>query len=478
MRRFKSGNRNQLLILPPSLEEWLPRRHPARFVVDITDQLNVDEFLSYYDRGGVGGQPPFDPKIMIGVLLYGHMRGITSSRQIEKCLADDVGFRFIAANQAPDHNTVASFRKIHAERLKSVFVQVVRIAMDAGLIGFTHMAVDGTKIKSNASRARRKTKEELLSEVRQYTHNVEKWLEECDNDDEREDAEFGKDTNGYLLPEHLTDEEARQNWIRKALANLEAGDTTEGESSPANAVEREKTDKPRGSGIKRIERKKKKIAKALKALDKQAAEEKQRDPKGKLRSKRERKRGKEQPRTVNSTDADSRLMLFPKGIFGEGYNCQIAVDSEDGIIVAADVTQDGGDQRQLLPTMLQVEANTGWLPDYATADNGYFNMQQIEDPRVKSVEFFVSPNKSSHEKDPNSKSAWMRERLETEIGRAMYAARKSLVEPVFGMIKHARKFRQFLTRGKQCVTGEWILWCTAHNIIKLFSRQQRALAGA
>lgn len=471
MRQFKPVNRSQLLLLPPNLNDWVSNDHPARFVVEVIEKLALTEIYAPYSSA-LAGQPPYDPRMMVGILLYGHMVGITSSRKLERAVLSDVGFRYITANQRPDHDTIANFRKRHAIALKSVFVEILQLAVKAGIVRLGHVAVDGTKIRANASKTERRTKEQLLRQKQMISGVVEKYFQDVEEEDALEDAEFGKNKNGYLLPEHLIDEKKRKEFIEQSLKEMAA----EKERMPDSSSEPETDESDKPSGNRRLDRKRRRINRALKKLDEQTAEAEKKDPKGKQKRKRERLRGAPDVPSVNTTDADSRLMRFPKGTFGEAYNCQIAVDDEAGVIVAADVTQESGDQRQLLPMVLQIKSNTDWLPDNVTADNGYFNNEHIEDRRVKSVEFYIKPTNRKHEKDPDSKSERMRMRLETEVGRHLYLARQTIVEPVFGAFKHARNFRQFLTRGKRTVTAEWMLWCSAHNLLKLF--KNRALIAA
>lgn len=465
MRRLKTNNRNQLLLLPPNLNDWLPADHQARFLVKALEQLDLSKFDAKLNQSNLGA-PAYDPQIILGILIYGYMIGISSSRRLEQATFTDVGLRFVAADMHPDHDTIAFFRRKHSKEIQDVFVQFVGLAVKANVVRLGHLAIDGTKMRSNASRNQRKTKEKLEVERERIRDLVKCYLDTCDADDAREDAEFGAGTNGYKLPAHLAEEDSLEEWIAEQLkhnAEQEAQGTTEegDKGEPASRSE--------SAGKKRLKRKEQKVERALTALDEQVEKEAKNDPTGRLRRKREKLRGARQVPKVNVTDVDSRLMRFSNGIFDEGYNCQIAVDDWAGIIVGADVVQDGGDQRQLLPMMLAVKQNTGWLPDNVTADNGYFNTEHLEDARLKSVEFYVKPNNGKCEKQADTKSQRMRERLETEIGSELYNLRKTIVEPVFGAIKQARKFRQFLLRGLEHVKTEWSLQCTAHNLKKMMN---------
>ena len=212
MRKYKSNNRDQLLLFPPNLNDWLPAKHPARFVVDAIQLMDLRAFDQAYESDK-GGAPPYDPAIVLAVLLYGYMMGTTSSRKLERATINDIGFRFLTANQALDHDTIANFRATHSALITSIFPQVVQMAMKAGMVRLGHVAIDGTKVRANASKWNRKTRDELESERRR----IREYLGQCDKEDEAEDREFGKGNNGYMMPEFLSDENARKQWIKEQL---------------------------------------------------------------------------------------------------------------------------------------------------------------------------------------------------------------------------------------------------------------------
>jgi transposase len=425
MRRFKHGNRDQILLLPPSLDEWLPEDHLARFILETVNQLDLSKFYEAYESGR-GGQPPYDPGVMVSLLLYAYTTGVMSSRKIEAATWNDIAFRFITVNLHPDHDTIATFRKRHGLLIAKLFADVVQVAMQSKIVRLGHVSLDGTKVRANAAKGKRTTRERLEAEQKAIEELFGELLEEADRTDEQEDEEFGKGNNGSSLPASLKTKEQR-----------------------AEA-----------------------IARALKALNEQKEKQEREDPTGNQKNKREWLKGKKEVAKVNTTDTDSRTMRFSNGTFDEGYNTQIVVDDDHGIIVAADVCQDGGDRQQLLPMMLQVQGNTGWLPDHVTADTGYFSEVQLTDSRLRTVEFYVKPAKKKAAK-PTTKvkitfSDQMQERMETSLGKSLYHQRMTLVEPVFGVIKHARGFRQFKLRGLTGVKTEWALICIAHNLRKMF----------
>jgi transposase len=452
MRRFKTPNHQQIMLLPPNLDDWIGPRHPARFVRDCMELVDVSEFCAAYGRSG---QPPYDPRMMLGILLYAQMRNVRSTRKIETMLQDDIGFRFIAANLQPDHDTIADFRSRHRERISLVFQQVVQIAAKAGAVRLNLCAIDGTKMRANASKSQRKSDKELQAEKEYIRKLIGDFLDESETVDAREDEEFGKGKNGYLLPDHLADKEARAKWLAEQFATLK----------DEQANEKEEDDDHKDPPAGRLERRLSKVRAAEKALIEKENRRTEFDPTGKRERDANRTRGKEYVQRINITDPDSRVMLLPDGRLSDAYNAQIAVDYEAGIIVAAAVVQDPNDQRQLEPLIGQIRQNTGWLPDHAVADTGYFNCKQMK--KFPGVEFYIPPRRRTAKERADSESERMRERLETELGSKLFSCRKSLVEPVFGTFKQARGIWRFLMRGIEQVRAEWLLVCTAHNLLKM-----------
>lgn len=448
--------------MPPNINDWLPIGHLARFVDEFVQSLDLSDWYDSYENENSSGRPPYDPAMMLSVLLYAQLIGTTSSRTIERALADDIAFRFLSGNLKPDHDTIAAFRFTHRERLRKVFVSAVQLGMSGGMISLNHAAMDGTKIRANASKGARKTKDQLERDLDRIKDWVGSYLDECDEVDKQEDEQFGKGNNPYFLPPELADPDALRKFIKESLKEQAEQDTAEA------APETEAKPTAENSATKKLEKRVKKLESAIQALDEQVKEEQKNDPTGRKRRDREKKRGGAQTPKVNVTDSDARTMKFRDGSYNEGYNCQIAVDDYYGLIVAAGVTQDATDRRQLLPTLIQVKENTGWLPDNVSADNGYLNFEHIQDPCVKSVEFFVTPSAPMPKESNESNSEKMRQKMQTRLGQHFYQRRSTLVEPVFGMIKHARKFRQFLMRSLASVEAEWMLWCTAHNLLKIY----------
>jgi transposase len=410
------------------------------------------------------GQPPYDPKMMLAIILYANMLGITSSRKIERMLTDDIGFRYIADSMCPDHDTIADFRSRHCSQFGEIFRQCVQLAVRVDVVRMDHVAIDGTKVRANASHDAKQSKKQLNKQIRTIEKFVNDYLEEAERVDKEEDKRFGKGNNGYLLPEFLEDEDARKQWIKDQLREMkEAEDKASEDAEPQ--------DEPKGSKkTDKLQKRLKKLETAKAALEQKEKQRKAGDPTGKRQRDNERKRGTPFIPKINVTDPDARTMRFGRGGYAEGYNCQIAVDEELGIIVATMVTQEANDSRQLEPVLLQTEINTGGLPYNVTADASYFNVDQIENPHFEAIEFFIPPKAKGPHEQKATKSEQMRAQLKTQLGKVAYAARKGVVEPVFGAIKHARGVRQMAMRGLEKVQAEWQLTCTVHNLLKLYKR--------
>ena len=443
-RTFRPYDRDQLILLPPSLQDWLPEGHLSDCVAELVDALDLSEIFSYYG-GPARGTVPFNPRMLTTVLLYAYCVGVFSSRKIARKLEEDVAFRVLAANQRPDFRTISDFRKVHLKALSGLFKQVFGLCRKADMVKLGNVAVDGTKIQAAASKHKAMSYDRMEKEEARLTAEIEAMFRAAQAIDEREDAEYGSDRRGDELPAEMAFRESRRKKIREAKA----------------ALEREAKDKAESAN------------REIEAREKEGT---QCGPKPKELS------GIPAPKAQkNFTDPESRIMPSStyKGSFMQGYNCQAAVDGKSQIIVAADVTQETNDKKQAEPMLEQVLANVGAMPKNALMDAGYFseeNMGKIDKP---GMEIFMPPNRMEHGKDmqaaprgriPETLSVAdrMRRKLRTRKGRAIYALRKEIVEPVFGQIKQARGFRQFLLRGVEQVKGEWSLVCTTHNILKLW----------
>src|SRR6266436_1670328 len=425
-KSYRGYHPEQDFLLPPSLREWLPENHLVYFVSDVVDNLNLSALDAVYGDEQ-RGQPPYDPRMMTKVLVYGYCVGVFSSRRIERRLAEDVGFRVLAAGNAPNFRTIADFRKLHLSTLAGLFEEVLRIALEAGALKLGQVALDGTKVKANAS------KHKAMSYGR-MKEREQQLLAEVQAADAAEDAHYGGDRRGDELPAELQRRETRLKKIRAAQRALEE----------RVRQQAEKAGKPR-----------EKVQQAKPA-------------------------DKEQ---YNFTDPESRLMKGSDGLV-QGYNAQAAVEPRLQLIVGQSVTPAANDKEQIESMVQVIEQQSGQRPAGLLADSGYCSEKNLEylaatgqsgDP----IEAYIATGKQQHDeyrqpcpRGPLPRDATrvdhMRRKLQTRAGRAVYAARKTIVEPVFGQIKEARGFRRFLLRGLAKVRGAWRLVCRGHNLRKLW----------
>lgn len=406
----------------------------------------------------------YHPVMMVRLLLYGYCLGVMSSRRIERATYDDLAFRYLAADQHPDHDTIAEFRKQHLPVLAGLFTQVLQLCGKAGLIKLGHVAIDGTKLQANASKHKAMSYGRMEEKEKQLKAEVEKLLAQAAEIDAAEDKLHGKGMRGDELSGELARRESRLKKIAEAKAALEQEAREHAEA--AKQAAEEKLEERRK---KEEERGKKFGGRPAQVLDPEQARP-------------------EATAQRNFTDPESRIMPDGgrKGSFVQGYNAQIAVDSKAQIIVAAEITQQTNDKQQLVPMLIQVEQNMSARPEAVTADTGYFSENQTTDERLNGIDLYVATGKQKHA-HPNadviepdtppvaSDSAMekMKQKLKTETGRAIYKMRKAIVEPVFGQIKATRGIRAFLLRGLEKTQAEWKLICATHNLLKLF-RASRA----
>ncbi len=433
---YRSYLPEQELLLPPSLRQWLDEDHLAYFVSDVVDQLDLSAIHAVYEKER-RGQPPYDPRLMTKLLVYGYCTGVFSSRRIQKRMQEDIPFKVLAAGNEPDFRTISDFRKIHIETLQKLFEQVLALALEAGAVKVGRVSLDGTKLKANASKHKAMSYGRMIEKQQQLKDEVKRLLEQAEAADEAEDREYG-DKRADELPEELRRRETRLARIKEAKKVLEQ-----------------------------------------RARDKALAEGK---------SAEEAKLAKPQDKDqYNFTDPESRIMPGADGIV-QGYNAQAAVEPTLLLIVGQTVTEASNDKRQLKPMVELIEQQSGQRPKALLADNGYCSEENLEflasnrKPEHK-IEGFIATGKEKHgqhrlpaKRGPLPKGATrverMKRKLQTKAGKAVYAARKCVVEPVFGQIKQARGFRQFLLRGKEKVKGEWALLCLTHNILRLHAAMQ------
>jgi len=444
---FQPYNLEQPFLLPQDMREWLPPDHLVYFIHDVVGTMDLRAIYETYD-GSRGGQPPFHPEMMVSLLLYGYCVGVASSRKIEKATHEVIPFRVIAGDQHPDHDTVAEFRKRHLAALAALFVQVLRLCQEAGLVALGHVALDGTKMHANASKHKAMSYGRMQKTEAELAEAVENLLREAEAVDAAEDAEYGQGRRGDELPEDLRFKQSRLKKIREAKAALEAQARAAAET-------------------KRAER---------------AEEEKQREASGEARKGRAPKEISDTPAPAaqrNFTDPESRIMKDgATKAFEQCYNCQAAVDSQAQIIVATNVTQETNDKQQVQPVFENMKENLGGaVPAQTSADNGYFSEPNVTYLDGQGTDAYIATGRQKHGERVLSargrlpENATVKERmtrkLRTICGRLAYSKRKETVEPAFGQIKWARGFWQFLLRGLSKVGREWDLICLTHNLLKL-----------
>ncbi|MDR7574487.1 MAG: IS1182 family transposase [Armatimonadota bacterium] len=449
-KEYRPYSPHQLLILPPSLQEWLPEGHLAYFISDLVESFDLSAIETTYEDELRGG-PPYHPAMMVKVLLYAYCTGVYSSRRVARRLHEDVAFRVLAAGNAPDFRTISEFRRRHLTALGGLFQQVLRLAQRAGLVKLGHVALDGTKIRANASKHKAMSYGRMQTEEARLAAEVTAMLQRAEETDAAEDARYGPEGSGEEVPEELRRREHRLRRIREAKAALEAEAKQRADAERAKRADQAVPEPPRG-----------------------------RPPK----PPRETPRDRDQ---YNFTDPESRIMKNADGAFIQAYNAQVAVDRKHQIIVAADVMAQAADAPHLVPMVETIVQNTGEDPDRLIADAGYFSEANVTALTGREIEAFITPDKTKHTQPtppaprgriPTQLSLQerMRRKLRTKAGRAIYNLRKAIVEPVIGQIKSARGFRRFLLRGRAKVKGEWLLVTTAHNLCKLFGARPRVYA--
>jgi transposase len=455
-KTFRAYSLDQRLLLPPDLREWLPDGDLALFISDVVDELDLAAIYGVYAQGDRRGQPPYHPAMMVKLLLYGYCTGVPSSRKLERATYRDVAVRVLTADQHPDHDSIAEFRKRHLEALAGVFVQVLLLCERAGLVKLGHVALDGTKIKANASKHKAMSYGRMCEAEARLDREVRALLQQAEHVDAVEDAEHGRGRRGDELPAELARRESRLATIRAAKAALE-------QEAKAHATEQAEA------------------ARAKLAARERCA--------GAARGRPPKIPDPEQARPVpkaqrNFTDPDSRIMQDgATKQFVQAYNSQLAVDGHAQVIVACRLTQSAADVTSFVPVLEQIQRNLGRSPAIATADAGYFSEANLTAAAHAGVDCFVPPDRQPHHSEAmagrsrqNEASQTMRTKLQTAAGRAIYALRKAIVEPVFGQIKEVRGLRRFSMRGLRKVTAEWAVICLTHNLLKLFRASRRCAA--
>ena len=440
-KQFRPWKIDDIQLLPASVQDYVAKGHLSRLIVGLVrESLDLSAITVSY-RSGLG-QPPFDPRMMTALLLHGYASGVYSSRRLAKAAEERADFMMIAAGDVPDFRTISEFRKRHLEALAGLFVQVLKLAEKAGLVKLGHVALDGTKIKANASKHKAMSYERMKKREAELEAEVERWLAAAEAADAEEDKLHGT-RRGDEMPDWVADKHKRLAKIRQAKAELEA---------EAKAAAEEEARRRAAAADKRIAEGRKKNGKTPAPPSA--------EPDGKAQR--------------NFTDPQSRIMKTKEGYI-QGYNAQAAVDRQAQIIVAHTLVNASTDQAQLAPLLTEIKANMGRNPDELSADAGYCSAANLRTLAWRRIEAYVATGRQHHgtpaavaTRQPKPGIvARMAAKLKRAGHRSRYRWRKQTVEPVFGQIKQARGFRQFLLRGIDKVKAEWAIICTAHNLTKL-----------
>ena len=457
MSRFRPINREIDYLLPPSVQDWLPESHLARYVVEVVEGLDLSKLESVYAGRGSAA---YHPAMLLSLLIYGYATGAYSSRKIERASYDSLAFRFIACDQHPDHDTLASFRRRHGEQFAATFVQVLQIARENQVSRFGTVSLDGTKIHANASRHSALSyahAEKIEAQLKAEVQEMLKLAEAADQSDL---------PDGVSLPDEIKRREDRLAAIAEAKTKIEA------------------------RAKERLEREQ---AEYQAKLDKREAKEKANGKKPGGKPPKPPQVGPRPDDQINLTDEESRIMKVAGGGFEQCYNAQALVDSESMLVMAPHVTQAGNDKEQVVPMLAKLQALPEELnqPEKFLADSGYFSEKNVEACEAARIEPLIAVGRDAHHRhwrerfeepaassEPTSPVDKMKHRLKTKAGRAAYGQRKQTVEPVFGIMKSVMGFRQFLLRGLANVQNEWTLVCLAWNLKRMATLRPHSVQNA
>ena len=449
-KTYRPWNPNQQYLLPPSVQVWLPENDMVYFLLDTVNELDISAITQKYEQEN-RGFPPYHPRMMVALLLYSYCRGVFSSRKIMQACQERISFKVIVGDDIPNFRTISDFRKLHLIELQQLFVQVLQLCQEAGLVKLGHVAIDGTKIKANASRHKAMSYGRMLKEEKRLTEEIKQLFEKAESIDRQEDNEYGPESRGDELPEELARRESRLKRIQEAKKTLEAK-----ARAAAQEAQKQREQKDSKSGDKP------KHGRKPKAVSEVPADNKQ----------------------YNFTDPESSIMKANNKGWDQCGNAQAAVDSANQVIVACDVTGQSNDKQQFEPMLEQAEGNVGKDKKIkaASADSGYYSESNVKFVEGKNIDAYIATKKNKHSdsipktsrgRPPKDLTVQekMARKLRTKKGRETYSKRKSIVEPVFGQIKRARGFVQFSLRGLEKMRGEWAIVCLTHNLLKLFRTQ-------
>jgi len=498
-KSFRPWNPEQMLLLPPSPVDWLPANHLVFFLLDLAAELDLEAIHAVCRQKDPRGEKAYEPRMMVVLLLYAYCVGLPSSRKIEKACWEDAAFRVLTGNQQPDHSRISDFRRRHLNALAGLFVQVLKVCQKAGLVSLGQVALDGTKIRANASKHKAMSHERMLKSERQLEAEMRALLRKAELIDAQEDGQYGKGRRGDELPEELQRRSSRLEWIRKAKAELEAeaaAAKARQRDEQVNVAEQEAAG-PEASGDGKAGKRASRRARGARkrADDAQTLAIKKAEAAGldlsavalaaeidplamPTRTLPSDAIGNPKPSAQrNFTDPHSHI-LKGHNCWLQGYNCQAAVDGDHQVIVAIGVSNQASDAVHLLPMLERIQANTGQQPGALIADAGYCSTANLEACEERELEAYISTSRQQHGHRPRPSRGRaprdldargrMDRKLRSVQGQAIYALRKTIVEPVFGQIKGARGLDRFRLRGLEKVNGEWALIATTHNLLKLF----------
>jgi transposase len=450
-KTYRDWAPNQSYMFPPSPQDWLPEDDLVYFILDTVATIDLSPIFAHYERE-LRGQPPFHPRMMVALLLYCYATGTRSSRKIMRRCRTDVACRIIVGEDIPDFRTISDFRKVHLERLETLFIEVLKLCALAGLTKVGTIALDGTKIKANASRHKAMSYERMQEEEKRLKEEVARLLAEAEATDATEDAAQGPDRSGEEVPAELARRQSRLAKIQQAKAELE-------ERARAEAAEDAARRQAEGK------------APPTKPPDEAVPEPKDQ---------------------INFTDPESRIMKTPNKGWDQCGNAQ-AVANEAQIILAADVTDQANDKRQVVPMVDQASANLEAAGveqpiGAAVIDSGYYSETNTAALEDRAIDPYIATARLKHNEEippvprgriPGDLTAKQRmaRKLRTKKGKKTYAKRKGIIEPIFGQLKQVLGFRQFSLRGLASMRGEWRLICTVHNLLKLWRHEAAAVLG-
>ena len=452
-KTYRPWDPDQGWLLPPSPRDWLDEGDLVYFLLETVTELDISAITAKYEQEG-RGFPPYHPRMMVTLLLYSYCRGVFSSRRIQQACEERMTFRVIVGNDIPNFRTISDFRKLHLQELESLFVQVLRLCQEAGLVKLGHVSLDGTKVKANASRHKAMSYKRMKEDEKRLKQEIRDLLKQAETVDNDEDRQYGQDRRDDELPQELARRQTRLKRIRQAKRALEA------QAKEAARIEQQ-------------------------CREQQAKEQTDESPRGrKPQPVSEKPKDNKQ---YNFTDPETGIMKANNKGWDQCGNAQAVVDSEDQVIIASDVTNAANDKQQAEPLLSQAQENIGEdeTIDKASMDSGYFSEANVAWLEENGIDGYVATGRIKHGErvpaaprgrppDDLTVTEKMARKLRTKKGRETYSKRKSIVEPVFGQIKRARGFVQFSLRGLEKMRGEWALVCLTHNLLKLFRSQQTA----